>query len=214
MTTEYEERDARAKKDREFFHALVAEVTSLLGGRLEPAESATYLKIHLEAGMVIYAHIAWNAKGRIEFSGCYPTGLHDRRYYGSDFVNYKEVPKDKITCSMRRSAKDIVQDINSRLLPEYKILLDKCKKRIAQDRTHDLLQNQAMLAVAQVLGVESDATKGYGSASREQTIYFRAKEGSWANFMTRCHGSDVEIKLLVPTRTALRIAQIVRELSV
>jgi hypothetical protein len=214
MKTNYQERDEKQKQEQANFQRIILEIAPLLGGTVEiDPECKTWIKIQLEGNLAITAHLPYNANNRVEFSGCYPHGLNGRRYSGRDFVPYKETAKDKITCSMKRTPLDIARDILTRLLPEYKRLLALCEKRIAQDKADDFQQKQAMLAVSQVLGVSVDSVRGHGSSAREETIYWHGKEDARANFMTRCNGSEVEIKLQIPTRYALRIAQLVQELS-
>ncbi len=147
MNETYEERRAREAEAEKTFQATMEKVAGCmvwiwnnLDRDNEPMKDHGYLLGPNEAR--IHVHFdTWHK--RISISSSYPNG-HDT--YGIESVS--------ITVSPTKEPAKIAKDIQSRLLPEYLVQLQKAKDQIKAHNEYEANRTAMMQRIADYLGVE------------------------------------------------------------
>lgn len=136
-------RQAKNERRTMDFTQLAQEIADALGWTVEPTdEPKPYITLRGRGNEELYLRLD---SGRVRISGEYPR-LYDQYRVVQWCLPYGE-HGPSITCAMDRGAEAIADDIQRRLLPEYRELLEKVQAAIVTQ----MMRNEATKAVADCL---------------------------------------------------------------
>jgi hypothetical protein len=134
------------------FAQLVQDIADALGWTVEvEQEPRPYITLKGKGDEKLY--LRWDG-GRVRISGKYPR-LYDRHRMVGYAIPYGEHPPS-ITCAVSRGAEAIAQDVERRLLPDYRVLLEKVWSIIAQYRMRNEATKRAAGRLIALFPEETD----------------------------------------------------------